>query len=343
MRTLIKAFGSIALIAAIAPPLSAQWPAFAVPGVPRTATGQVDMNAPTPKTPDGKTDFSGLWQNGRGGAGGGGRGAAGAAGAPPAGAPGAANAQGAAPRGGAAGAPPAGAPPAAAPGAGAPGAGARGGGGQRGDGAAAAPASGTPAASFGNAGQGIQGGLPYQPWAKELVDKRKANNSKDNPDAHCLPMGFMQFHTHPEPRKIVQTPTSMLIIYEANSGLRQIFMDGRKLPGKDAEPWWYGYSVGHWDGDALVVETTGFIDDIWLDVQGSPLTSEGKVTERFRRPTYGTLEIDVTVDDPKAYTKPWTVRVTQRLLPDAELIEFICEDRDATHYIGAEAKPDPAK
>ena len=182
--------------------------------------------------------------------------------------------------------------------------------------------------------------MPYQPWAKELVDKRKANNSKDNPDAHCLPMGFMQFHTHPEPRKIVQTPTSMLIIYEANSGLRQVFMDGRKLPSKDAEPWWYGYSVGHWEGDALVVETTGFIDDIWLDVQGSPLTSEGKVTERFRRPTYGTLEIDVTVDDPKAYTKPWTVRVTQRLLPDAELIEFICEDRDATHYIGAEAKPD---
>jgi hypothetical protein len=150
----------------------------------------------------------------------------------------------------------------------------------------------------------------------------------------------MQFHTHPEPRKIIQTPTAMLIVYEANSGLRQIFMDGRKLPGKDAEPWWYGYSVGHWEGDTLVVETTGFIDDIWLDVQGSPLTSEGKVTERFRRPNYGTLEIDVTVDDPKAYTKPWTVRVTQRLLPDAELIEFICEDRDATHYIGAETKPD---
>jgi len=336
MRTLNKALGSIALIAAIAPPLSAQWPAYAVPGVPRTPTGQVDMNAPTPKTPDGKTDFSGLWQNGRGGGGGGGRGGAG-------GAAGAGGPAGASP----AGAPPAGAPPAAAlgagaPNAGAPGAGARGGGGagQRGGGAAAAPASGTPAASFANAGQGIQGGLPYQAWAKELVDKRKANNSKDNPDAHCLPMGFMQFHTHPEPRKIVQTPTSMLIIYEANSGLRQIFMDGRKLPGKDAEPWWYGYSIGHWDGDALVVETTGFIDDIWLDVQGSPLTSEGKVTERFRRPTYGTLEIDVTVDDPKAYTKPWTVRVTQRLLPDAELIEFICEDRDATHYIGAEAKPD---
>jgi hypothetical protein len=177
--------------------------------------------------------------------------------------------------------------------------------------------------------------LPYQPWALELVTKRKADNSKDNPDAHCLPMGFMQFHTHPEPRKIVQTPTFMAIIYEANSGLRQIFMDGRSLPGKDAEPWWYGYSVGKWDGDTLVVETSGFLDGQWLDVQGSPLTDQAKVTERIRRPNYGTLEIDVTVDDPKAYTKPWTVRVNQRLLPDSELIEFICEDRDATHYVGA--------
>ena len=141
-------------------------------------------------------------------------------------------------------------------------------------------------------------------------------------------MGFMQFHTHPEPRKIIQTPTAMLIVYEANSGLRQIFMDGRKLPGKDAEPWWYGYSVGHWEGNELVVETTGFIDDIWLDVQGSPLTSEGKVTERFRRPNYGTLEIDVTVDDPKAYTKPWTVTLRQRIVVDTELIDEICLENE---------------
>ena len=170
------------------------------------------------------------------------------------------------------------------------------------------------------------------------MTKRKNDNSKDNPDAHCLPMGFLQFHTHPQPRKIVQTPGMILIIYEANSGLRQIFTDGRTLPNKDAQPWWYGYSIGKWEGDTLVVETTGFTDDIWLDVQGSPLTGEGKVTERFRRPTVGTLEIDITVDDPKAYTKPWTVRINQRLLPDSELIEFICEDRDATHYVGADGK-----
>ncbi|HZI99885.1 MAG TPA: hypothetical protein VFD22_04420, partial [Gemmatimonadaceae bacterium] len=179
-------------------------------------------------------------------------------------------------------------------------------------------------------------GLPLQPWAAELLRKRMADNSKDNPDAHCLPMGFMQFHTHSQPRKIIQTPDVLLIIYEANSGLRQIFTDGRPLPGKDAESWWYGYSVGKWEGDTLVVETRGFIDNIWLDVRGNPLTSEGKVIERFRRPNYGNLEIEITIDDPKAYTKPWTVKVNQRIYPDTELIEFICEDRDATHYVGAQ-------
>lgn len=221
-----------------------------------------------------------------------------------------------------------------------------GGGGQRGargaNGAAAAPATpaanvAPPLATFGNVGSGFPGGkLPYQPWAEELMNKRKADNSKDNPDAHCLPMGFMQFHTHPQPRKIVQTPDMILIIYEANSGLRQIFLDGRPLPGPDAEPWWYGYSVGKWEGDTLVVETRHIREGEWLDVQGSPLSPEAKITERFRRPNFGTLQIDVTVDDPKAYKQPWTVRVNQRALLNTELIEFICEDRDATHYVGAQ-------
>jgi hypothetical protein len=223
-------------------------------------------------------------------------------------------------------------------------------GGQRGGGArgaAATPAppasptpgganTGPPNATFFNVGAGFSEGLPFQPWAAELVKKRMADNSKDNPDAHCLPMGFMQFHTHSQPRKIIQTPDVIIMIYEANSGLRQIFTDGRPLPDKDAEPWWYGYSVGKWEGDTLVVETTGFIDNIWLDVRGSPLTSAGKVIERFRRVNYGNLEIEITVDDPKAYTKPWTVKVNQRLFPDSELIEFICEERDATHYVGAQ-------
>jgi hypothetical protein len=209
-----------------------------------------------------------------------------------------------------------------------------GGGGQRGAAPPAAPESGTPLATFGNAGSGFKDGLPYQPAAADLVKKRMADNSKDNPDAHCLPMGFMQFHNHPEPRKLIQTPDVLLMIYEANSGLRQVFTDGRSLPGKDVEPWWYGYSIGKWEGDTLVVETTGFIDGIWLDVRGSPMTDAARVVERFRRPNYGNLEIEVTVDDPKAYTKPWTVKVTQRILAETELIEFICQDRDATHYVG---------
>jgi len=215
-------------------------------------------------------------------------------------------------------------------------------GGQRGAGARGAPSAavatvvtGPPNATFFNVAAGFSEGLPFQPWAADLVKKRMADNSKDNPDAHCLPMGFMQFHTHSQPRKIIQTPDVIAIIYEANSGLRQIFTDGRTLPA-NAESWWYGYSVGKWEGDTLVVETTGFIDNIWLDVRGSPLTSAGNVTERFRRPNYGNLEIEITVDDPKAYTKPWTVKVNQRIYPDTELIEFICEERDATHYVGAQ-------
>src|SRR5262249_49320141 len=195
----------IAIFAAIAPSLFAQWPTHRQRG-PRTASGEIDMNAPTPRTADGKPDFSGIWQTGRPGGG--------QRGGPP-------------PAPGAAPAPPPPPPPHPPP----------------------APPSdgGPPIATFGNAGQGFKEGLPFQQWAADLVKQRMADNSKDNPDAHCLPMGFLQFHNHPEPRKMIHTPDVLLIIYEANSGLRQIFTDGRSLPGKDAEPWWYGYSVGKWE------------------------------------------------------------------------------------------------
>jgi len=193
---------------------------------------------------------------------------------------------------------------------------------------------GPPVATFGNIAANFKEALPIQPWAAEVLAKRKGDNSKDNPDAHCLPMGLMQFHEHPQPRKIIQTPKEILIIYEANHGLRQIYLDGRAFPSSDPDPWWYGYSIGHWDGDTLVVETTGYRDDVWLDVQGTPMTSVARTIERFRRPNYGTMEIDVTIDDPKAYTKPFTVRVNHRLSPDTEMMEFICQDRDAAHYVG---------
>jgi hypothetical protein len=127
---------------------------------------------------------------------------------------------------------------------------------------------------------------------------------------------------------MVQTKDLIVIVYEANANVRQIFLDGRAAPPNDPQPWWYGYSRGWWEGDTLVVETTNFRDEGWLDVDGAPLTSEGKIVERFRRPNFGRLEIDVTIDDPKAYTRPWTVRVNQRLLVDTELIEFVCLENE---------------
>jgi hypothetical protein len=188
---------------------------------------------------------------------------------------------------------------------------------------------------FFDIGSTLKDGLPFQPWAAELRRQRVALNNQDNPDAHCLPIGLMQLHTHPEPRKIIQSPGVIVILYEANAGIRQIFTDGRPLPPKDAQPWWYGYSTGKWVGDTLVVESSGFRDDVWLDVEGSPLTESGKMTERFRRLNYGNMEVEVTVDDPKAYTKPWTVKVNHRIMLDTELIEFVCQEneKDAVHYL----------
>ncbi len=198
------------------------------------------------------------------------------------------------------------------------------------------PSDGPPLATFQNIGRGFPDGLPLRPWAADLLKARKDQNSKDNPDAHCLPLGLMQLHMHPQPRKIIQTSKLIVMLYEAQGGVRQIFMDGRALPPADVEPWWYGYSVGHWDGDTLVVETTGFRDDVWLDIDGSPMTNAGKMIERVRRLNYGTLETDVTIDDPKTYTKPFTVRVNHRLMPDTDLIEFICNENEKSdaHLVG---------
>ena len=271
---------ALVFVAIAAVPLGAQWPKFPSPG-PKTTDGTYDLRAPTPRTPDGKPDLSGVWETIQGRRGGG--------------------------------------PPAVAA-----------------EGTGELPPSGS---IFGNIGDQTPGGAPYQPWAAELVKKRMADNSKDNPDAHCLPMGLMQMTSHPYPKKIIQTPSEVIIIYEGSgTTVREIFLDGR-TPAKDAEPWWNGYSTGRWEGDTLVVETVGFMDDGWLDVRGSPLTSAGKLIERFRRPNFGSLVIEVSIDDPKAYTKPFTATVNNRLLPDQQLIEFVCLDKSAAHYVGADGKP----
>ena len=190
--------------------------------------------------------------------------------------------------------------------------------------APAGPPPSVPVATFRNVGAGFKDGLPLTPFGAEVLKKRMADNSKDNPEAHCLPMGIMQFHIQGAPRKFFQTPGTLVILYEASSGIRQIFTDGRPLPDNDPQPWWYGYSAGKWEGDTLVVQTRGFRDDGWLDINGSPLTGTATVTERFRRVSYGKMEIDVTIDDPKVYTKPWTVRVNQQIMVDTDLMEFIC-------------------
>jgi hypothetical protein len=184
-----------------------------------------------------------------------------------------------------------------------------------------------PIATFFELGANMPGGLPFTPWAAEVRKKREAANAKDNPDALCLPMGITQFHMHGQPRKIMQNSSVIAIMYEANYGLRYIYIDGRPLPPQgEVQPFWYGYSIGRWEGDTLVVETNNLRDDGWLDVRGSPLTGQARVIERIRRPAYGKLEIDITIEDPKAYTKPFTVRVNQQISPDDEIIEFICNE-----------------
>jgi hypothetical protein len=179
-------------------------------------------------------------------------------------------------------------------------------------------------------------GLPLQPWAAQLRAQRLAEHSKDHPDAYCLPVNPIQLHTHPQARKIIQTPGLVVILYEANNGIRQIFTDGRPLPSNDPDPWWYGYSIGHWEGDTLVVQTTGFRDMGWIDEQGTPITSAARLTERFRRLSYGTLEIEIRLDDPKTFKRPWSFKLNQGLLPDTELIEFICLENNTSvkHLVG---------
>jgi hypothetical protein len=279
----ILTFGSV--------PIAAQWPATTDPNVPRDSKGAVRGDAPTPRTPDGKPDFSGLWMHAESG--------------PPGG---------------------------------------RGGRGNGGPGSFRLEAptprfpydpKGPPVATFFEAGANMEGGLPYTEWARDIKKKRTDRQARDNPDANCLPMGFLQFHQQPQPRRImnISNPKMILIEYEANNGLRHIYMDGRKLPPQgEPQPWWYGYSVGHWDGDTLIVETNnlrGAEDspyDGWVDVNGSPHSEQAKFTEKIRRPTYDHLQIDLTLEDPKAYTKPWTVRVDQRLVVDQDLIEFECNE-----------------
>jgi hypothetical protein len=175
--------------------------------------------------------------------------------------------------------------------------------------------------------------VPFQPWAAALFKQRLQNQGTDSPTAHCKPTGLPILNSVPVPFKIVQTPGLIIMLYEENSVFRQIFMDGRQ-PVQDPEPRFMGYSVGKWDGETLVVDTRGFNDRTWLDAMGHPHTEALHLTERFRRRDAGHLEIETTVDDPKAYTKPITFTVKTTLVPDEDLLEYFCADneKDVPHF-----------
>ena len=242
-----------------ASPLGAQWLNYRAPGVPRTATGQVDLSAPTPRLPDSKPDLSGVWESELG--------------------------------------------------------------------------------YFTNLAKDLKPDeVVMLPWAKTLQAEREGKDHQDDPMARCMPPGVprisMTANSMPHPFKIVQARGLVLLLYEtsANSTFRQVYMDGRPLP-KDPQPTWLGYSIGRWDGDTLVVDSTGFNGRSWVDTaKGHPQTESAHVTERFTRRDIGHLEIDITIDDPGAYAKPWRAKVPVHLLPDTDLIETFCEnEKDQAH------------
>jgi len=261
---------ALAILLIVSTPAAAQWLHYPTAGVPKKPDGSPDLNAPTPRTADGKPDFTGLW-----------------------------------------------APEKTRP----------------------CPPGGCldmeVGEEFFNIGWTLKEGLPYQPWAADLVKSRKEQNGKDDPVSRCFPMGIIKLHTTPQMRKMIQIPGLIIILNEQDASYRQIFTDGRPLP-VDPDPSWNGYSTGKWDGDTLVVQSIGFRDDMWLDRGGSPMTSAAKITEKFHRVNYGRLELEVTVDDPKAYTKPWTIKLTEFLELNTDLIDNICREneKDEPHMVG---------
>ena len=186
-----------------------------------------------------------------------------------------------------------------------------------------------------NIGYGLPGGLPYQPWAAALVRQRTAEFSKDDPHVRCLPSNPPRIWTLPHRQKIIQTPRLLVVLNEFSTSYRQIYTDGRALP-IDPQPSWNGYSIGHWQAQTFVVETIGLSKNVWLDLSGSPISEEARLTERLRRPDYGRLDVEITVDDPKTYTKPWTATVHESIQLNIETIDEVCleNEKSLQHLVG---------
>jgi hypothetical protein len=177
--------------------------------------------------------------------------------------------------------------------------------------------------------------LPIQPWALKLAKERP---SKDDPEAMCLPAGVPRLA--PFPWNIVQTPKYVYFIFEGNiHSYRQIFVDGRKH-SRDPNPTWYGESIGRYEGDTLVIDTVGFNDKFWFDFAGHPHTEKLHIIERYRRPDLGHLQWETTIDDPGAYTKPFTLYGHATLLPNTDLIEYVCQEnnKDVIHITGKDPR-----
>jgi hypothetical protein len=190
--------------------------------------------------------------------------------------------------------------------------------------------------------QGVE--TPMTPWAATIQKQRESRDHVDDPVGYCMPNGYPRM-AFPNPFKILQTPTVTAFLYEAYPGplFRQVFTDGRPLP-TDPEPTWMGYSVGRWDGETFVVETSGFRDRGWLDTRKSrPHSDALRVIDRFRRVDFGHIEWSLTIDDPKAFVKPWTVSVVLTLLADSELLESFCDNHEKTmeHRLIDPAPPEP--
>jgi len=263
------AAASLSLVATVAQiPVSAQWFDNTPPDAPRKADGTVDMSGPTPRTPDGKPDFSGIWTSDEVDA-------------------------------------------------------------RRPD-VPPNPRDATTSRRMRNLGIELPDGLPYQPWLAALVKERWAANAKDDPHVRCFNDGFIRAYAMPHLLKFVQTPRLMVVLNEWNAGYRQIFLDGRDLPA-DPNPSWMGYSSATWRGDTLVVDTNGFRDDTWIDWQGSVINEGARVREEFTRPDFGHMEIRLTVEDPSAYTAPFTVLIKERLIVEAELIDEICLENEQSY------------